>query len=98
MGIGKPAKERISLLESAGRAPLEGPYVELNLSQIEACAHRARAEYLGGLLRRFFNWLERDAARARQRRIERYLAGATDLADFEQRVRTLARREEGLLG
>lgn len=86
------------MLETGGRPRLEGPYVELDLSAIEARAHRERAEYLGGLLRRFWDWLERGALRARQRRIEQHLAGATDLADLEQRMRALARREAGLLG
>jgi hypothetical protein len=89
---------RISLLESGRRPRLEGPYVELDLSAIEARAHSERAEYLGGLLRRFWDWLGRDALRARQRRIEHQLSGATDLADLEQRMRALARREAGLLG
>lgn len=91
-------ENRISMLESAGRPPLEGPYLDLDLKAVEARAHRLRAEYLGGLLRRFFDWLERDARRARHRRIEQYLAGATDLADLEQRMRMLARREQGLPG
>ena len=89
-------ENRISTPESAGRPPLEGPYLDLDLKAVEARAHRLRAEYLGGLLRRFFDWLERDALRARHRRIEQYLAGATDLADLEQRMRMLARREQGL--
>jgi|GEM_PF-1540265 len=92
------SKDRISMLESAGRPPLEGPYRDLDLRAVEAHAHRLRAEYLGGLLRRLFDWLERDARRARQRRIEQYLASATDLADLEQRMRMLARREQGLPG
>jgi len=88
------------MLESAGRPPLEGPYLDLDLDvrAIEARARRLRAEYVGGLLRRLFNWLERDVRRARQRRIEQYLASATDLADLEHRMRALARREQGLPG
>ena len=87
-----------SLLESAGRPRLEGPYMELDLSVIEASARRARAEYLATLLRRLFDWLERGAHRARQRRIEQYLASATDLADVEHRMRVLARRGGEILG
>jgi len=93
-----PSKTRSSLLESGGRPRLDGPYVDLDMSAIMARAHRDRAEYLAGLLHRFWAWIERDAQRARQRRIERQLAGATDLADLEQRMRALARREPGLLG
>jgi len=93
-----PTNSRLSMLESAGREPLEGPFVDLELSLIEARARRLRADYLGGLLRRLFNWLEHDARRARQRRIEQYLASATDLADLEHRMRALARREQGLPG
>jgi len=89
-------EDRISMLESAGRTPLEGPYLDLDLGAVEARARRMRAEYLGGLLRRLFDWLERDVRRARQRRIEQYLAGSTDLADLERRMRVLARREQGL--
>lgn len=91
-------KGRLSMLESAGRPPLEGPYLDLDLSAIEARARRLRAEYVGGLLRRLFNWLQHDVRRARQRRIEQYLASATDLADLEHRMRALARREQGLPG
>ena len=93
-----PSKSRPSLLETGGRPRLDGPYVDFDLRAVEARAHRLRADYLGGLLRRFFERLERDARRARQRRIEQYLAGATDLADLEQRMRLLARREQGLPG
>lgn len=94
-----PTKSRFSLLESAGRPRLDGPYIDLDLRSIEARARRLRAEYLGGLVRRFFDRLERSAQRARQRRIEQYLAGATDLADVEHRMRLLARRGAGeLLG
>jgi len=86
------------MLETGGRPRLQGPYVELDLGAIEARAHRERAAYLGGLLRRFWDWLERGALRARQRRIEQHLSGATDLADLEQRMRAFARREAGHLG
>jgi len=91
-------KPRLSMLESAGRPPLESPYLDLDLRAIEAQAHQQRAEYLGSLLRRFFDWVERGALRARHRRIEQYLAGATDVVDLEQRMRALARREQGLPG
>jgi len=92
------SESRLSMLETGGRPRLEGPYVSLDLSAIEARAHRHRAEYLGGLLRRFWLWLGRDALRARHRRIEQQLSGATDVADLERRMRALARREPGLLG
>ncbi|MDX1376381.1 MAG: DUF3563 family protein, partial [Burkholderiales bacterium] len=61
-------------------------------------ARQARAQYVGALLRRLFDWVEGGARRARERRVERYLAGASDLADLEHRMRTLARRGEGFLG
>ena len=69
-----PTNSRFSKLETGGRPRLDGPYVELDLRSIEARAHRARAEYLAGLLRSFWAWLERDAQRARQRRIEHEVA------------------------
>jgi len=94
----KPDPKEVSLLEAAGRPRLEAPYVELDLSVIEASARRARSEYLATLLRRLFDWLERGAQRSRQRRIEQYLANATDLADVEHRMRALARRGSELLG
>ena len=94
----KPDPNKVSLLESAGRRRLEGPYLELDLSVIEASARRARAEYLATLLRRLFDWLEHGVQRSRQRRIEQYLANATDLADVEHRMRALARRGGELLG
>jgi len=88
---------RISTLAAGGRPRLEGPYADLDLSDIQARAHRERAAYLGGLLRRFWFWLGRDALRARHRRIEHQLSGATDVVDLERRMRALARREPGLL-
>jgi len=88
-----------SKLESGGRPRLKGPYFDFaQLQAIETRAHRARAEYLSGLLRRLFDALVHSARRARERRIERYLAGSTDVVDLEQRMRALARREERLLG
>lgn len=93
------APRKLSKLESAGRQPLEGPYLDFErLRGIEARARQARAQYIGGLLRRLFEWVEGSARRARERRIEQYLAGATDLADLEHRMRALARREQGLPG
>lgn len=97
--MSEPTDSRLSLLESAGRPALQAPYADLDLRSIEVRAQRLRAEYLASLLRRLFDWLERDAQRARQRRIEHYLAGATDLADVEHRMRLLAHRGAGdLLG
>jgi Protein of unknown function (DUF3563) len=93
--MSEPGKSRLSLLESAGRPPLQAPYADLDLRSIEVRAQRLRAQYLGSLFRRLFDWLERDAQRARQRRIEQYLAGATDLADVEHRMRVLAHRGAG---
>jgi hypothetical protein len=90
--------KKASLLESAGRPRLAGPYRELDLSVIEASARRVRSEYLATLLRRLFDWLAQGAHRSRQRRIEQYLANATDLADVEHRMRVLARRGSELLG
>jgi len=94
----EPDLRKASLLESAGRPRLEGPYLALDLRVIEASARRARAEYLATLLRRLFHWMECGAQRSRQRRIEQYLANATDLADVEHRMRVLARRGSELLG
>lgn len=74
-----------SLLECAGKAAYEGPYVDIG--ELERRARQARAETLGALFARLFNWLEARIQRAKYRELEQYLGESTDLADLERRIR-----------
>ena len=76
-----------SLLESAGKAAFAGPYADLR--EVERRARQARAETVGALFARLFNWLDACIQRAKYRELERYLGESTDLADLERRIRRI---------
>jgi hypothetical protein len=76
-----------SQLESAGKTAFAGPYVDI--CEIERRARQARAETVGGLFARLFNWLDARVQRANYRELERYLGESTDLADLERRIRRI---------
>ncbi len=61
------------------------------LNRLETEARRIRAEYVGGLIKRLMQWLQEIPRAATRSRAERYLAGSTDHADVERRIRTLER-------
>lgn len=82
-----PGRPRPSLLESASRPSLTGPYVDLSL--VAKRARQERSEEMARLIGRFFAWIGAAIERARQRDLERPLSGATDLADLERRMREL---------
>jgi len=77
-----------SLLEAAGKPTLAGPYFDLQ-ALIER-ARRQRNEEVRRLSSRFFGWIRTAFARTRQSDVDRFLSGATDLADLERRMRELA--------
>lgn len=91
-----PGEALPSLLRSAGKPSLVGPY--LDLAVVIERARRQRNQEIGRLIGRFFTWIETRMSRARQREIERVLSGATDLADLERRIRDLEQGKSALLG
>lgn len=85
------ARAELSQSEASGKtSPVAG---EPDLAKVLAVAREHRAQYVGRVVASFASALKRGLRRALQSDFERYLAGATDLADVERRLRTFERGE-----
>ncbi|MFM9885285.1 MAG: hypothetical protein ACKVQT_19855 [Burkholderiales bacterium] len=74
--------------------PLSQPNFEA-LMQLEKEARRLRSEHATKLIQSMIGWIRDIPRRARQASAERYLAGASDHADVERRIRNLERNHAG---
>lgn len=84
-----------SLLKAAGKTPFAGPFIDIR--EIEARARQLRADTIGGLLTRLFDWFDARVRRARYRDLERYLSESTDVADLERRLRQIGHERANVL-
>ena len=65
------------------------------LLELEKEARRLRSNHMIKLIQSMIKWIRDIPRRARQENTQRYLAGATDHADVERRIRMLERDHVG---
>ena len=84
-----------SLLTAAGRTPFAGPFIDI--CEVEARARQLRADAIGGLFTRLFDWFDARIRRAKYRELEEYLGESTDVADLERRLRHIGHERRNVL-
>jgi hypothetical protein len=89
---------RDALARAAARGAESSEPSHAQTAEIERLARQMRADVIGGLFARVFDWLDRAFWRAHQRDVEHYLAQASDAADLERRMRMLERARPSTLG
>jgi hypothetical protein len=82
-----PGPARPSLLEAGGKPALAAPY--LDFEAVIERARNQRNEEIRSLFGRFFAWIRTVFETTRRSDADRFLSGATDLADLERRMRDL---------